>query len=98
MSGPARSLVDVYFALSFVEEETAEPEWSLRLSAEIRMAIENDFTPEEQETIRTAASEKLRELLREPDEHGYTPRSLVTPEQEAFLRAISEGRFDGGPA
>ena len=30
-------------------------------------------------------------LLAEPDEHGYTPRKLVTPEQTAFLDLLISG-------
>lgn len=98
MKNLARSVLELYYELSFVEEDYVDFEWSTRQSANIRMAIENDFTDEEQAALKIAASDLLAELLRDPDEHGYTPRSLVSPEQKSFLKAISEGRFDGSPA
>jgi hypothetical protein len=93
----ARSLVELYYELNFVEEDYAEFEWSLRRCTDIRMAIENSYTDVEKEAIKSAASEMLGSLLRDPDKHGYTPRSLVTSEQRDFLEAISQGRFDGAP-
>lgn len=98
MNNLARTIVDLYFELNFVDEEYVEFDWSLHRCAEIRMAIENEYTSDEQAGIRAAASEKLKELLRDPDEDGYTPRSLVSEEQKQFLVAISEGRYDGAPA
>lgn len=98
MNNLARTIVDLYYELNFVDEDYVEFDWSLHRCAEIRMAIENDYTSDEQAGIRAAASDKLKELTRDPDEDGYTPRSLVSEEQNQFLTAISEGRYDGAPA
>lgn len=98
MNNLSRTIVDLYYELNFVDEEYVEFDWSLHRCAEIRMAIENDYSSEEQAGIRAAASQKLKDLTREPDEDGYTPRRLVSEEQKQFLVAIAEGRFDGAPA
>jgi hypothetical protein len=33
----------------------------------------------------------LKELLREPDEYGYSPRKLLTPEQKELLESLVDG-------
>jgi hypothetical protein len=48
-------------------------------------------SPAEREAMAEAAKARLRDLLREPDEHGYTPRALVTPLQRDFLQSLADG-------
>jgi hypothetical protein len=48
-------------------------------------------SPIERQALAEAATARLRELLREPDEHGYTPRALVTPLQREFLQSLADG-------
>jgi hypothetical protein len=48
-------------------------------------------SPAERQALAEAAVARLKELLREPDEYGYTPRSLVTPEQREFLESLADG-------
>lgn len=48
-------------------------------------------TPAERQALADAAAARLKELLREPDEYGYTPRSLVTPMQREFLQSLAAG-------
>ena len=98
MQNLARSVVDIYFELSFAEEDYVEPEWATRRLAEIRSDIDEEYADEDRAQIMLAARDKLAELLGEPDEDGYTPRSLVSEAERDFLQAIAEGRFDGGPA
>lgn len=45
----------------------------------------------ERQAMAEAAAARLRELLREPDEYGYTPRALVTPAQREFLQSLADG-------
>lgn len=45
----------------------------------------------ERHALAEAAAARLRELLREPDEYGYTPRALVTPMQREFLQSLADG-------
>jgi hypothetical protein len=48
-------------------------------------------SPAERQALAEAAAARLAELLREPDEYGYTPRALVTPAQREFLQSLSDG-------
>lgn len=48
-------------------------------------------SPGERQAMAEAAAARLRELLREPDEYGYTPRGLVTPLQREFLQSLADG-------
>lgn len=48
-------------------------------------------SPPERQALADAAAARLRELLREPDEYGYTPRALVTPLQREFLESLADG-------
>ena len=92
----AVTVVDLLFDLSFATEEHVELDWALRACTDILSQIEYDYADADREAIKAAASAKLADLLREPDEHGYTPRKLVTAEQKQFLEAIAAGQW-GGP-
>ena len=48
-------------------------------------------SPTERKAMGEAAAGRLRELLREPDEYGHTPRALVTPIQREFLQSLADG-------
>ena len=50
-----------------------------------------EATESEKQALAAAARERLAWLLREPDEHGYTPRKLVSQETRDFLTALGEG-------
>lgn len=48
-------------------------------------------SPAERQALAEVAAERLKELLREPDEYGYTPRTLVSPTQKEFLESLANG-------
>lgn len=48
-------------------------------------------SPAERQALAEAAAVRLKELLREPDEYGYTPRALVTAVQREFLQELADG-------
>ena len=48
-------------------------------------------SPAERQAMAEAAAARLRELLRDPDEYGYTPRALVTPMQREVLQSLADG-------
>jgi hypothetical protein len=48
-------------------------------------------SPEERQALSEAAAARLKELLREPDECGYSPRKLVTTEQKELLESLVDG-------
>ncbi len=51
------------------------------------------MSDEERAALSQVAMETKFRLLAEPDEHGYTPRKLVTEEQKVFLDALSSGEL-----
>ncbi len=48
-------------------------------------------SPIERQALAEAAVARLAELLREPDEYGYTPRALVKPAHREFLQSLADG-------
>jgi hypothetical protein len=50
-----------------------------------------ETSPEERRALAEAATARLKELLREPDEYGYSPRKLVKPEQKELLESLVDG-------
>src|SRR5262245_29676754 len=48
-------------------------------------------SPAERQAMAEADDSRLQELLRGPDEYGYTPRALVTPMQREFLESLVDG-------
>ena len=48
-------------------------------------------SPEERRALSEVATARLKTLLREPDEYGYSPRKLVTPEQKVLLESLADG-------
>lgn len=46
---------------------------------------------DEKVALSEAAQSKWNRLLAPPDEHGYTPRKLVTDEQKRFLESVISG-------
>lgn len=46
---------------------------------------------EERKALSEAAGARLKELLREPDEYGYSPRKLVTSAQKELLESLIDG-------
>jgi len=48
-------------------------------------------SPDERKALADAAANRLAEWLAEPDEHGFTPRALVTPQHREFLQSIADG-------
>lgn len=48
-------------------------------------------SPAERQALAEDSAARLSELFREPDEYGYTPRSLLTPEQREFLSSLADG-------
>lgn len=48
-------------------------------------------SPAERQALAEVTTARLAELLREPDEYGYTPRALVTPAHREFLEGLADG-------
>ena len=59
----------------------------------ISKALDLRTLEDEKKTLSQVAEETKARLLADPDEHGYTPRALVTEEQKIFLEALSTGEI-----
>ncbi|WP_345866782.1 hypothetical protein [Shewanella algae] len=78
--------------LMFEGEEVIDLDYSVK----IQESLPDYFaamTDEEKRALSEVAKEVQSRLLAEPDEHGYTPRALVTDEQKAFMEALSSGEL-----
>ncbi|WP_025131402.1 hypothetical protein [Pseudomonas sp. PH1b] len=83
---------DYIWHLMFTDEDYLEQDLSVRMleSLETYFAVISDA---EKAALALVARETQARLLAPPDEHGYTPRSLVTAEQKAFLEQMISGEF-----
>jgi hypothetical protein len=95
MNNLAHSVLDYFWYLNFSEEDDADPDVTGRFIEELVHSIETAYSDTERNALMVAASERLATWLRPPDEHGYSPRALLTQEQRAFLEAIARGHFSG---
>ena len=78
--------------LLFGDEDVIELDYSVKMQESLPEYFSN-MTEEEKKALSEVAKETKARLLAEPDEHGYTPRALVTEEQKVFLEALSTGEF-----
>ncbi|MDH3348021.1 MAG: hypothetical protein OEM02_07970 [Desulfobulbaceae bacterium] len=94
-----KNLADValqyYWFLNFCSDDELDPDTAVREIESLADTIMNSFTAAEREEPQEAAKQSLATWLREPDEHGYTPRKLLTEDQRSFLESIAEGQFTG---
>ncbi|MFQ6308665.1 hypothetical protein [Lysobacter capsici] len=97
MNNLADVVLEHYWFLNFCSDEELDPDTAVKMMENLAHLIENDFSDAEKVALQEAAKRSLAFILREPDEHGYTPRDLVTPEQKEFLQAIIDGHFSGPP-
>jgi hypothetical protein len=95
MNNLADSVLDYLWFVSLSEEDEADPDVTVKLMEELVYSIEHKFTEPEKQALMQAAKRRLISCLREPDEHGYTPRGLLKPAQRKFLEEIAVGRFAG---
>ncbi|WP_206074315.1 hypothetical protein [Marinobacter fuscus] len=74
----------------FAGEDVIDLDYSVKCQENLSEYF-SAMTPGEKEALSAVARETQARLLAEPDEHGYTPRKLVTEEQRAFLEALASG-------
>jgi hypothetical protein len=97
MNNLADVVLEYYWFLNFCSDDELDPDTAVKHLENLADVIANEFTPQEQSALRESADRWLASWLREPDEHGYTPRKLLTPDKRAFLEQISKGQFAGPP-
>jgi hypothetical protein len=95
MRNLAEVVLDYLWFLNFAEDDTLAPGEAVDVLEGLAFKIESSFSDEEKEALREAASRRLSWWLQEPDEDGYTPRELLTPNQKSLLEALAAGRFNG---
>jgi hypothetical protein len=95
MRNLAEVVLDYLWFLNFAEDDTLEPDEAVDVLEGLAFKIESSFSDEEKQALMEAASRRLSWWLQEPDEDGYTPRELLTPNQKALLEALASGRFNG---
>jgi len=87
----ADALLDYLWFLNFTDEGEANPDLLVKEFEGLLYQIENEFGEDEKAALKAAATRRLAQWLREPDEYGYTPRALLTLEQRKFLEDIASG-------
>ena len=97
MNNIADVVLEYYWFLNFCSDDELDPHAAVNAMEQLVYKIENEFSNSEKLALQDAAKRSLESRLREPDEHGYTPRTLLTPDGLAFLQAIIEGNFSGPP-
>ena len=95
MNNLADVVLEYYWFLNFCSDDELDPDTAVKAMEGLSHAIETSFTATEKAALQNAAQRSLALWLREPDEHGYTPRKLLTPDQREFLEAIGAGNFSG---
>jgi len=88
----AQLTFEYIWLLLFEGEDVIDLDYSVK-QQEILPEYFSALTNEEKKALSEIAKEVEDRLLAEPDEHGYTPRSLVTDEQKAFLSAMISGEI-----
>jgi hypothetical protein len=76
----------------FEGEEVIDLDYSVKLQESLPEYFAS-MTDEEKNALAQAAKDAHTRLLAGPDEHGYTPRSLVTKEQKVFMAALASGEI-----
>ena len=86
----AEIVLDFIELLALTDEEQLDSDAALKMLEGISGSL-RDASPEERKAVSEAAAARLKSLLREPDEYGYSPRKLVTSEHRQLLESIASG-------
>ena len=86
----AQITLDYIWLLMFAGEDIIDLDYSVK-QVELLPDYFAGMTPDEKAALSEVAVEAKGRLLAEPDEHGYSPRRLVTPEQIEFLDLLISG-------
>lgn len=95
MDNLADVVLDHLWFLEFSEEDEANADLTLKMLEHLLSEIDAKFTAEETAALRSAATRRLAWYQQEPDEHGFTPRKLLTVKMKEFLERIAAGNFWG---
>ncbi|MCF5022811.1 hypothetical protein [Pseudomonas lurida] len=96
MNNLADIALNYLWTLNFSSDDLGfDEDWVVKEIDSMSHEMEHNFTDAERQAVKESASRALTRWLREPDEHGYTPRKLLKPEQRIFLECIASGKFSG---
>jgi hypothetical protein len=91
-----RTLAELTFEylwlLMFAGEDTIDLDYSVKCQESLPEYFAA-FTAEEKAALAAVAANVQSRLLAEPDQHGYTPRKIVTDEEKQFLSALASGEL-----
>ncbi|MES2949284.1 MAG: hypothetical protein V4858_12165 [Pseudomonadota bacterium] len=97
MDNLADTVLGLYWFLNFCSDDELDPDVAVKEIENLSHSIANAFSDMERMALQEAAKRSLSNWLRGPDEHGYTPRRLLTSDQREFLEEIAAGHFAGPP-
>jgi hypothetical protein len=92
MKALAELTFEYLWLLMFEGEDVIDLDYSVKMQESLPEYFAS-MTEEEKQALSAVAKEAQARLLADPDEHGYTPRALVTDEQKAFMEALSSGEL-----
>ncbi len=78
--------------IMFANEDVIDLDYSVKCQESLSEYF-SALTTQEKEALSAVAASTQARLLAEPDEDGYTPRSLVTEEEKLFLSALASGEL-----
>ena len=86
----AKLVFDHLWLLLFEGEEIIDLDYSVKLQESLPEYF-SAMSKEEKDALSHIAHEAQEKLLAEPNEHGYTSRSLITDDQKEFMEALATG-------
>jgi hypothetical protein len=90
-------VLDYFWFLNFCSDEELNPDTAVQFIEDVSYEMEKELSESDKTALKEAAANRLKWWLREPDEHGYTPRKLLTPDEKKFLESMAAGHFSGPP-
>ena len=95
MNGLADIVVDYLLTIMFAEGDSIDSDYQVRLQESMPDQI-SPLSDAERTALSQAARRRLDDIDSGPDEYGYNPGLLVSPDQRAFLAALATGElYDG---
>ncbi|WP_323774889.1 hypothetical protein [Alcanivorax sp.] len=92
MKALAEIVFDHLWLLLFEGEEIIDLDYSVKMQESLPEYF-SAMSQEEKDALSDVARDIQAKLLAEPDEQGYTPRSLITDEQKEFMEALATGEL-----
>lgn len=92
MNTLAELAFEYIWLLLFTDEREVDPDYAVKMQETLPDYFAS-MSVQEKAALSLVAKNTKDRLLAEPDEHGYTPRAIVTEEQKVFLDALESGEL-----